>query len=76
MTGILLRNDDLDAIEEGSAADSWLLFVHQQLGIQLRGKEADSTDTVSDKLRLVDQIVETFANRKWRGEKTLLDAVL
>ena len=76
LTGILLRNDDLDAIEAGSGADDWLLFVHQQLGFQLRGEDAEAAETTSERLELVDRITETFSNRKWRNEKTLLEAVL
>lgn len=76
MTGILLRNDDLNSIEEGTGTDDWLLFVHQQLGIQLRGPEAEEAEDLFERLNLVDRIVQTFTGRKWRNDKTLLEAVL
>lgn len=76
MTGILLRNDDLESVEQGSGSDDWLLFVYQKLGIQLRGPEAEHVKDVPAKLDLIDRIVEAFADQKWRNDKTLLEAVL
>lgn len=73
MTGILLRMDELDQVSEGSVADDWLRFVEQKLDFPLRGEEAPVLDTPTEKLDAVDLVIEIFASKPWRGDKTLLE---
>ncbi|MEM5495748.1 hypothetical protein, partial [Hoeflea sp. AS16] len=76
ITGILLRNDDLEVIEDQSPADDWLNFVEQVLEFPLRGEDAEFESGVEERLNLVDEIVTTFADRKWRNGKTLLEELI
>ena len=74
--GILLRNDDLEVIEEQSPADEWLNFVEQVLEFPLRGDDAELEAGNEERLELVEKIVTVFADRKWRNGKTLLEELL
>ncbi|SHN51062.1 hypothetical protein [Erythrobacter sanguineus] len=76
MTGILLRNDDLDLIEDQPRADEWLTFVEQVLEFPLRGDDAELEDGIEERLELVEKIVTAFADRKWRNGKTLLEELI
>lgn len=76
ITGILLRNDDLEVIEDQSPADEWLNFVEQILEFPLRGDDAELEDGVEERLELVDKIVTAFADRKWRNGKSLLEELI
>tara|TARA_R110000868_G_scaffold207876_2_gene456939 strand:+ start:8897 stop:9709 length:813 start_codon:yes stop_codon:yes gene_type:complete len=76
VTGILLRNNDLEVIEEQSPADEWLNFVEQVLEFPLRGDDAGLAEGAEERLDLVDKIVAVFADRKWRNGKTLLEELI
>jgi hypothetical protein len=76
LTGILFRNASLDLIEEGSSADDWLTFAEQRLGQTLRGEQAELPEEPDGYLRLVDDIVQEFVERKWSSGKSLLEEAL
>lgn len=76
ITGILLRNDNLETIEEQSPADEWLNFVEQVLEFPLRGDDADEVDGAEECLDLVEHIVTAFSDKKWRNGKTLLEELI
>lgn len=76
LVGILFRNEDLDDIEEGSAADDWLTFVEQRLGHPLRGEQAELSQENDGRLNQIELIVQDFAERKWGSGKSLLEETL
>lgn len=76
ITGVLLRNDDLEIIEESSPAYEWLTYVEQVLEFPIRGDDAEIEDGLEERLDLVDRIVTVFAERKWRNGKTLLEELI
>lgn len=76
LLGILFRNESIDAIEEGSAADHWLTFVAQKLATDLRADDVHIPEDPEGRLDLVDQIVENFAQSTWKSGKSLLEEAL
>lgn len=76
LLGILFRNENLDTIEEGSAADNWLTFVAQKLATDLRGDDVHIPDDPEGRLDLVDRIVEDFSQYTWKSGKSLLEEAL
>ncbi|MES0871284.1 hypothetical protein [Pseudovibrio sp. SCP19] len=77
-TGILLRYDSINDIDEDTLLAKWVHFIQERLGMPLDGDEAahlkDADNMV--KLEFVEQIVGAFANKKWRNGKTLLEEIL
>ncbi|KCZ83524.1 hypothetical protein HAD_13009 [Hyphomonas adhaerens MHS-3] len=73
VVGLLLNNEDLNVLEEGSPADDWLKFVEQSLEYSLRGEDAELPDGNEERLELSDKIVTAFTEKKWRNGKTLLE---
>ena len=76
LLGIIIRNVRLDEIDKGSIADDWLTFAEQRLGYPLRGEQAEVPEDHGRLLDLVDNIVQYFSERKWRGGKSLLEEAL
>ena len=76
LLGILFRNDDVEAIEEGTGADDWLTFIEQKLDVPLRGESAQVAQEPEARLDFIDSIVTDFTERKWGNGKSLLEEAL
>lgn len=77
-TGLLFRFEDISEIDPLSNAYKWLEFIETRLEIPMRGPESElATDTdPTDRLEIVNKIVETFTNMTWRGDDNLLENFL
>lgn len=77
-TGILFRNEDIKHIEEDTLAFKWKIFIQQSLQMPLEGEDAEHLKDADNtaKLDYVENIVEAFANQKWRDGKSLLEEIL
>lgn len=75
LNGIFLRFDSLDELDERSQAYRWLKFCDKKLPVW----SMPSKDEWDDELKLselTEQAVQQFSDKKWDGNRRLIDKLL